>query len=151
MANITVVCKGKYSCINMDIQLSNISSFNMQCLQYGSCWDVNVSIDSNNNDTLYNDGIITCVSLHSCDKLVIATNSNQSQLIMYQYSQDVTLNNGAGYFYDYDNILCSNDRFVRYETDMITTENTITSLILDEYHSQLWPCMDVHVICGAHQ
>eukprot|EP01083_Nonionella_stella_P059778 156475_1 len=103
MANITVVCKGKYSCINMKIQLAHISSFNLYCLQYQSCFDVNVSIDSNNNDTMYNDGIITCVSLHSCDNLVITTNSNQTQLIMYQYSEDVTLNNGAGYFYDYDN------------------------------------------------
>eukprot|EP01083_Nonionella_stella_P151466 483935_1 len=34
MANISVVCIGKYSCINMDIQLANISSFNLYCLQY---------------------------------------------------------------------------------------------------------------------
>eukprot|EP01083_Nonionella_stella_P177032 621080_1 len=93
MANVTVVCKGKYSCINMDIQLANISSFNLYCLQHGSCWDVNVSIDSNNNDTRYNDGIISCVSLHSCDHLVIATNSNQTQLVMYEHSEDVLLNN----------------------------------------------------------
>eukprot|EP01083_Nonionella_stella_P174576 605618_1 len=94
MANITIVCKGKYSCINMDIQVANISSFNLYCLQYGSCWDVNVTIDSNNNDTRHNDGIISCVSLHSCDHLVIATNSNQTQLIMHEHSDDVTLNNG---------------------------------------------------------
>eukprot|EP01083_Nonionella_stella_P036871 100568_1 len=95
MANISVVCIGKYSCINMDIHLANISSFNLYCLQHGACWDVNVTIDSNNNDTRHNDGIITCVSLHSCDHLVIATNSNQSQLIMYEHSEDVILNNGA--------------------------------------------------------
>eukprot|EP01083_Nonionella_stella_P259512 886003_1 len=134
----------------MEIQLTNISSFNLYCLQYGSCLDVNISIDSNNNATRYNDGIVSCVSLHSCDNLVIATNSNQTQLVMYQYSEDVTLNNGAGFFYDYDNILCSNDRFIRYETDMNATDDSITSLILDEYHSQLWPCEDVHVICGVH-
>eukprot|EP01083_Nonionella_stella_P108312 314881_1 len=145
MANISVVCIGQYSCINMDIQLANISSFNLYCLRYKSCLDVSISIDSNNNDTRHNDGIISCVSLHSCDHLVIATNSNQTQLVMYQHSEDVTLSNGAGYFYDYDNIICSNDRFVRYETDMVPTEDNITSLIFDEYHSQIWPCLDVHV------
>eukprot|EP01083_Nonionella_stella_P088187 245602_1 len=45
MANVSVVCIGKYSCINMDIQLANISSFNLYCLQYKSCQDVNISID----------------------------------------------------------------------------------------------------------
>eukprot|EP01083_Nonionella_stella_P315621 1140589_1 len=131
MANITIVCIGRYSCINMDIQLANISSFNLYCLQYQSCFDVNISIDSDNNHTTHNDGIISCVSLHSCDNVWITTNSNVTQLAMYQYSEGVTLNNGAGYFYDYDNIRCSNDRFVRYETDMIATEESIASLILD--------------------
>eukprot|EP01083_Nonionella_stella_P185690 677691_1 len=150
MANITIVCIGRYSCINMDIQVANISSFNLYCLQYQSCFDVNISIDSDNNHTTHNDGIISCVSLHSCDNVWITTNSNVTQLAMYQYSEGVTLNNGAGYFYDYDNIMCSNDRFVRYETDMVPTEDNITSLIFDEYHSQIWPCLDVHVICGEN-
>eukprot|EP01083_Nonionella_stella_P168612 569776_1 len=42
MANISVICVGKYACINMDIQLANISSFNLYCLRYKSCLDVNI-------------------------------------------------------------------------------------------------------------
>eukprot|EP01084_Bolivina_argentea_P317399 550313_1 len=33
---------------------------------------------------------------------------------------------------------------------MVPTEDNITSLIFDEYHSQIWPCLDVHVICGEN-
>eukprot|EP01084_Bolivina_argentea_P213181 362149_1 len=54
---------------------------------------------------------------------------------MYAFSEDVLIDNGAGYF---------------YETSMNITEDNITDLILNEYDRQIWPCSGVHVICGMY-
>eukprot|EP01084_Bolivina_argentea_P041276 76161_1 len=146
--NISVICVDKHACNDMDISVHAFTSFNLYCIGSLSCNHVNITIDVDNGYYRENDGIISCVNPNSCDELYIVSTSNQTQLIMYEYSQDVTLNNGVGYLYDDQNIICNNDRYIRIETSQTITTQNITDLIYQEYNDDLLPCQGVEVLCG---
>eukprot|EP01084_Bolivina_argentea_P110379 197118_1 len=151
LSNISIICKDKYSCTNMKIDIRNITAFQIYCIESSSCLDVNISIDSDNNDVgKINDGIINCIMLNACDNLMITTTSNQTQLIMYQHSEDVILNNNIGYLYDKNNIQCNNDRYIRVQSNELMSTQYFSNLIQMEYETDLLPCSDVKVFCGNY-
>eukprot|EP01084_Bolivina_argentea_P248010 414864_1 len=155
--DIMVVCNATESCEGMQIDLSNFNSFNILCSETGSCQDMEIKLNihdvsnySNNgnfsvNET-YNHGIIHCLIPNACDDLIVTTNSNYTQLIMYEYSDRVQFDNGVGYLTDFDNIKCNNNRYIKYEP---WTNVTISNSILNEYISNNYPCDDVKVLCNS--
>ena len=145
--NVSIICSGEYSCVNIDVLLGNFSSFRLFCVEYSSCFDAFVQINNDFVSQSINDGFIECVALNACDNLLIDTSSEHTQLTMHQYSDNVAMDNGAGYLYNDQNVHCNTERFIQYETENNSTID-VEDLILNEYDSQLWPCTDVQIICG---
>eukprot|EP01084_Bolivina_argentea_P248803 416262_1 len=152
MTNITVICSAIDSCVGMNINATDFDVFNLYCVESGSCQDVNVNlvpIDDRNHGN-GNDGIINCISANSCDNLEIITTSNKTQLIMYEYSENIIFDNSIGYLTEEQNIICNNDRYIRYAASINQTEESVLNLILNEYDQrvQQLPCNDIEIICG---
>ena len=97
-------------------------------------------------DTDY--GEIHCVESMSCDDLYLSTDSYQTQLYLYQHSDGVVMDNGAGYLSEYDNVVCVTDRWIRFD-GLVETEDTVTDSIEEFYaDDDSFPCSDVTVLCG---
>ena len=90
---------------------------------------------------------IHCIVSQACDDLSVVTNSMRTQLFMYQHSDGVVMDNGAGYLSDFVNIVCVTDEWIRFD-ELLETEDTFTDSI-EEYYPDLdsYPCSDVTVIC----
>ena len=90
---------------------------------------------------------IYCIASKACDDLSVVTNSKFTQLIMYQHSDGVVIDNGAGYLSDFENVVCVTDEWIRFD-GLLETEDTFTDSI-EEYYPDLdsYPCSDVTVIC----
>eukprot|EP01083_Nonionella_stella_P260780 888698_1 len=145
---ITIICIGRNSCTGMQIDVSYFKSFNLYCANRAACNDMEVDILLDKTDTSRdNDGIIQCIIENSCDNLQIATSSQKTQLLMYQYSDNVVLDNNIGYLSAQNNIDCNMDRYIKFQGDSNETIQSVTTSILNEYNDGL-PCSDVHVLCG---
>ena len=157
--DIILECNGDESCASVSIDLDQFRSFNILCQEMDSCKDVTINIEipdsilnmTTNNTTMnktHNHGIVHCIVPGACNGLYINTNSNHTQLIMYEYSERVTLDNGIGYLSDLDNIICNNDRYIKYKTWSTENQSTISKSIQNEYISDQYPCADVEVKCN---
>ena len=140
---------GSGGCQQMTVNVTNTHSFQLICPTTDSCSDMTVNlrfddIDADRN----NSGVIYCVDQSSCDNLYFRTNSRLSQLFMYRQSDQVIMDNGAGYLSDSENILCITDDWIRFD-GFLETEDTIMDSIAEYYpDDDAFPCSDVKVLCG---
>ena len=160
MLNLTVICDGKYSCLDMDVYAADFISMNMYCAGSRSCLDVNVNIstkDGGNNDT--NDSTIRCITPNSCDHIFVKTDSTKTKILMDAHSDGVILDNNYGYIpFDIEhqsNIICNDDTFIRFETNLVTQPITdyVRNIIFDGYiinSLDLLPCNGLSVKCGNY-
>ena len=76
----------------------NVYNFRELVIECGNIEDLNLVININSNISYYNESAkIFCYTFNACDNLQINTNVINTQLLMYNYSSDVILNNGIGY------------------------------------------------------
>ena len=102
----------------------------------------------NNNATDGNHGRIHCITPNGCDQLYITTNSEWTQLIMYEFSDNVVWIIILDIYLKM-RILCI-DRYIKYRTWINETEATISESIKNEYQdSNNYPCESV-VKCGNY-
>ena len=120
----------------MTVNTSNPDSLRIYCAETSSCSDMTVNLlftDKGIDRTKSTDnGTVHCIRPNSCDNLWINvtdhtpsqwwTNlveptrmmSSHTQLFMYEHSDNVVLENHAGYFSDFDNIVCITDEWKRF-------------------------------------
>ena len=152
--SFVIYCLQATSCLELTVSLSMpndtqiSSSANIYCAVTDACQQISVTLSIGNNNQNVNDGIIHCVELNSCDSLIVNTNSEFTQLLMYQYSQNVQFNNVLGYIPEYDNIVCNNEKHITLRTWLETDINIAETLIKFSYKDYLYPCQDVTVGCG---
>ena len=92
-----IICDGEGSCREMDIAVSDFRSFTIYCIASESCNELSLTLEISNKNSSTDDGIIHCISINACDDLNINTNSEFTKIIMYQYSENVIINNEYGY------------------------------------------------------
>eukprot|EP01083_Nonionella_stella_P297067 1009058_1 len=150
-SSITVLCDGEETCSDIQVNVDNFNAFNLYCLSKGACNDAVINLNvSENADISDNDGIIHCVDENSCDRMEITTNSNATQLIMYEFSESVMFDNGIGYMRAENNVMCNMDKYIKYERSTDATSAHILSLIKNEYMNFAHlPCSGVTVKCGG--
>lgn len=157
--DIVIECSGIDSCEEINLNLNEFRSFNILCQSTGACKNMvinleipdsetSMTIDSSTINNTYNHGIIHCVAPNACDGIIINTNCNYTRLIMYEFSERITVNNGIGYLYNLNNIVCNNDRYIKFNTLINETSATIKESIQNEYVSDEYPCTDVEIICN---
>ena len=133
----------------MTVNVTNTHSFQLICPTTDSCSDmtVNLRFDDIGGDR-NNSGVIYCVDQSSCDNLYFRTNSHLSQLFMYKQSDQVIMDNGAGFLSHSENILCITDDWIRFD-GFLETEVTVMDSIAEYYpDDDAFPCSDVKVLCG---
>lgn len=139
---------GSNSCQQMTINISDFDSFNLICVGSSSCQDMRVDMEF--EDDVMNrldHGRIHCVESASCDDLYVHTDSYLTQLFLYEHSDGVVMDNGAGYLSAFSNIVCVTDEWIRFD-GLIETEDTVTDSIAEHYpKDDAMPCSDVTVLC----
>ena len=89
-------CKGQRSCVNAYVYISDVESAHIHCRVEESCIDMNIIFDAistkNNSNTS-----ISCYSANACKNLYIEADGPLTKLHMYEYSENVVLNNGYGW------------------------------------------------------
>ena len=151
-SNITIICREEDSCSQMTVNVTDFNSFKLYCISSGSCSEMKVYLETNEqNNTVY-DGSVTCIEPNSCDELHLTTNSELTQLIMFEYSDSILFDNGIGYLFEEENIVCNQDRWIQFRTYINETVTTISDQISLEYTSNAaplnYPCAGIEVICG---
>ena len=116
----------------MTLNLSNTDSFQTICASTSSCSDMTVNLWFDDDEVPTDHGTVYCVELSSCDNLYIRSSSHLTQLFMYQQSDDVTLDNGAGYLSEFENIVCITDEWIRFD-GFLETEDTVMDSIAIHY------------------
>ena len=114
-SKIIIICRKKDSCSQMSITTTNFSSFKLYCHESSSCDDISINLEIHENYTEYH-GSVTCIQPNSCDAAHVTTNSEYTQLVMYEYSEEIKFDNGIGYLFDIQNIICNNDRWIPFST-----------------------------------
>ena len=149
-ASYFIVCNATQSCRDMQIFVSNFSSFSIYCNDPYSCQGMAIALNtiSSYNQSENNDrGKIYCVSQNSCAHLQIKTNSEYTQLFMYEHSNNITFDNGIGYIPD-QNIICNQDKYIVYRSWIETNNITlIDEQTRNEYTGSNYPCEDITVKC----
>ena len=132
----------------MVVNVTNTDSFNVYCTSAGSCQEFRANLMFENGTNRADSGQIHCVETRACDDLYVDTNSDLSQLFVYEHSDSMTIDNGAGYLVDDENVVCVTDQWVRFD-GLIETEDTVTDSIAGYYpDTDSFPCSDVTVLCG---
>ena len=147
-ADITVICSGEDSCNEVVANLSDFKSFHLYCVGTGSCQEVTVNLDVNDYDdgNPYEHGVIHCVQPDVCNDLTLNTNSEHSQLVMYEFSRGIVLNNGIGYLSAIENIECNTNRWIEFD-GLLETDSTVIQSVHNEYEDDSFPCEGVEVQC----
>eukprot|EP01084_Bolivina_argentea_P082728 149796_1 len=135
--HIQIICNGEESCKSTQVITQNVNSLVIiDCVTPQSCESADISLDLNTQN------IISCYSLQSCDNIHIFTADYTDTILkLYSYSNNIIFDNGFGLNNKADNIDCiTNSKFIRYDESLNNDENTIRSLIQNEYISNLFPC-----------
>ena len=145
---VTVICYGTDSCNEFSANVTGFDSFDMYCVGTGSCQEVtvNLNIDPFQGANVRNHGIIHCVLPSVCDDLTLNTNSEFTQLIMYEFSRGTILNNGVGYLSTIENIECNTNRWIQLSSQL-KTDSAVIQAVHNEYDDVSFPCEDVIVQC----
>ena len=148
-SEVTIICSGSSSCKEMRVNLTDFLSFAIFCTGAESCHDMEINLLS--DQAWSNQASIHCVVTNACDDIVIRTDSELTQLLMYEHSDRVTLDNGIGFLSDIPNIRCNQkNRSIRYDVGWFTeTVDTIKESILDQYDGNEFPCSGVSVLCNG--
>eukprot|EP01083_Nonionella_stella_P291176 990832_1 len=105
--NIHVMCDGEDACRNVQIYTHNITAVTIDCVSSSSCTAMQISLNKNTQS------IISCYLMNSCDDIhIFSTNYNDTQLYLYEYSENIVYDNGYGL----EGIHCGTEsQYVRYE------------------------------------
>ena len=145
--DLTIICSGEDSCNELTANVSESKSFNMYCVETGSCQEgtinMNVELFGENRT---NHGVVHCVLAEVCNDLILNTNSEWTQLIMYEFSRGTVLNNGVGFLSAIENIECNTDRWIQFD-GLLETDSTVIQSVHNEYDDDSFPCEDVVVQC----
>ena len=139
-ASLHIECYSR-SCIGMEIIVqSNPTSVNIHCDEYESCTGMIASFDyisaDNRNTT------ITCYSQNACTDLQISADNQFMKLNMFEYSENIIINNSYGYSDEYETVKCDLDsKYIKYEFGI----SNISELVEQEYQNNLLPCQDIHI------
>eukprot|EP01083_Nonionella_stella_P105087 302087_1 len=139
--NIHVMCDGEDACRNVQIYTHNITAVTIDCVSSSSCTAMQISLNKNTQS------IISCYLMNSCDDIhIFSTNYNDTQLYLYEYSENIVYDNGYGL----EGIHCGTEsQYVRYETSL--TDTDIRSLIESEYNGPLFPCdKNIQIKCDQN-
>eukprot|EP01083_Nonionella_stella_P292719 995617_1 len=128
--NAHIICDGEDTCKNVQIHAQNVTTITVDCVSSASCTAMQISLHSNTQS------IISCYLMNSCDDInIFTTDYNDTQLHLYEYSENIVYDNGYGL----EGIHCGTEsQYVRYETSL--TDTDIRSLIESEYNGPLYPC-----------
>eukprot|EP01084_Bolivina_argentea_P080308 145501_1 len=144
--DVIVICNGTNACFESNINIRDVSLFELHCLSRLSCQNMQVNINSFGDENK-----IFCYVTNACDGIQIKTNNPFTQLIMYRYSKKVIFDNKFGYNSTIKNIQCSNDQEKRWNllsTDRIRNNEELAQISRSSYDSNALPCEDVTVQCG---
>lgn len=113
----------------LTVNVIKVDSFNLYCVDTRSCQEVTVNLNIGISDDIPTDyGIIHRVLPSVCDDLVFNTDSDRSQLMMYEFSRGIVLNNGIGYLSAIDNIECNNHRWIQFDGKLESDPTVIQSV-----------------------
>eukprot|EP01084_Bolivina_argentea_P057078 104356_1 len=145
--NVHIICNGDKACDSANITITNASesSIVIECGVQYSCQNMRIDIIGNTTSTN-----ITCIAENACDNIQITVKDHEHTfLYLYENSLNVIFDNGAG-FLSYDRkqkyIEC-NTKYKYIAWDNFMNEVEITTLILNEYVSSIFPCNGVTVKC----
>eukprot|EP01083_Nonionella_stella_P136757 416292_1 len=112
--NAHIICDGEDTCKNVQIYTQNVTAVTVDCVSSSSCTAMHISLHNNT------ESIISCYLTNSCDDMnIFTTNYNDTQLHLYEYSENIVYDNGYGL----EGIHCGTEtQYVRYETSLTDTD-----------------------------
>ena len=127
---------------------TNTASFSLYCAATRSCSGATVTLQIDDDSVInMNHSQIHCIVSEACDDLSVVTNSMRTQLFMYQHSDGVVMDNGAGYLSDFNNIVCVTDEWIRFDGLLETEDTVIDSIAVHYPNDYSFPCSGVTMIC----
>ena len=147
---MAIICSGDDSCNEMSVNVSvDFESFQLFCVGDGSCQELtlNLQLDADTAANRSDDGVVHCVAAEVCNDLVIRTNSEQTQLVMFEFSKDVVLDNGVGFLSAIHNIECATNKWIQFD-GLLENAQTVAQSMASEYGADQYPCDGVSVHCG---
>ena len=140
---------GDGGCQQMTVNVSNTDSFRSICSAVDSCSEMSVHLRFDDDIGNRNDyGAIYCVEHSACDHLNIQTTSQLTQLFLYEQSDLVIFDNGAGYVPELENVVCVTDKWIRFDGFLENNQTVMDSINVYYPDYASFPCSDVTVLCG---
>eukprot|EP01084_Bolivina_argentea_P153556 267750_1 len=135
--SLHIICDKSLSCQSAQILINNIDEFKLDCIDGSSC--IGVAVNLSNTITSQ----ISCYRQGACDNLRIITDNDNTTVNLYQFSQNVVINNSVGY--TTRNLKCGHD-----DASILLNNqhNTTTDSILGTLYNPM-PCSDVTFICNS--
>ena len=116
------------SCEEMKIYAGYVSSVHIHCYGDEACSGMQANFQNitseNNTETS-----ISCYTQNACPGLHIKADGRLTQLHMYNYSENIILDNGYGWSFDDDTITCDLDsKYIKYDFGYSTDDDTYSSI-----------------------
>eukprot|EP01083_Nonionella_stella_P203751 743247_1 len=89
--SLHIVCDDEASCLRSTINVDQLALFVLHCVQTDSCSDMTVNIENTITSS------IICHHVGACDALSIHTDSDNTTLTLYEYSQGILLDTPSGF------------------------------------------------------
>eukprot|EP01083_Nonionella_stella_P035855 97781_1 len=80
-----IICRDSLSCKRMIVNVNQTNTFYFECLTTDSCTDVAIRIANTSN------AMIKCYGVQSCTGLKVWSDSNDIEIFMYSFSDDITI------------------------------------------------------------
>ena len=143
--NITIFCGFGVGneCELLRVYAKHIASVQVHCAGRESCKDALIQIDQSGH---LPNTLVGCYVATACTGLTVEADSAYVQLMMFDYSENVTLNNGRGWYNSLNTVTCGLDhKYIRYEGG----SNTPLELLVDaEFYNNTFACDGVKIICS---
>merc|ERR1719491_2572183 len=131
-SGVTILCSGSSACKELTVNLTDFTSFTLFCVGTESCQYIELNLQPSADSI--GDGVIHCAEPNACNDILIRTSSVYTELLMYEHSEGVILDNGVGYLSDIENIQCNDDIDFRYDAVWFDEDaDSVRHSIIEQY------------------